>query len=74
MQFIRELGSGGFGTVNLMYDRLRQEEVAVKLIDFWHKSGNANVHLLLKEVEALCKLSHKSIVVLHEYFPHPEKD
>lgn len=57
-----------------MYDKLRKEEVAVKLIDFWHKSGNANVHLLLKEVEALCKLSHKSIVVLYEYFPHPEKD
>lgn len=68
------MGSGGFGTVNLVYDKLRQEEVAVKLIDFRHKNGNANVHLLLKEVEALCKLSHKSIVELIEYFPHPEKD
>jgi serine/threonine protein kinase len=34
LQFIRELGAGGFGVVNLMYDSLEKKNVAVKFISF----------------------------------------
>ncbi len=34
LEFKKELGSGGFGTVNLMYDHLRQQNIAVKFINF----------------------------------------
>jgi serine/threonine protein kinase len=44
--FKRELGSGGFGTVNLMFDKLRNQNVAVKFINFRQKNGMANGHLM----------------------------
>lgn len=34
LQFIRELGVGGFGVVNLMHDQLEKLDVAVKFISF----------------------------------------
>ena len=34
LQFIRELGAGGFGVVNLMHDTLEKKNVAVKFISF----------------------------------------
>jgi len=69
-----EIGQGGFGTVFLMHDELTGQDVAVKFIHFRQKNGNANAHLMQKEVEALSKLTHKHIVKMYEYFPHPNKD
>ena len=57
-----------------MKDELLQMEVAVKFINFRQKNGNGNTLLMQKEVEALSKLSHKQIVKMYEYFPHPNKD
>lgn len=74
LQFIRELGEGGFGVVNLMRDSLMNVDVAVKFISFRQKDGSANSHLMKKEVEALSKLNHKHIVKMYEYFPHPTSD
>jgi serine/threonine protein kinase len=54
-----------------MFDSLEKKNVAVKFISFRQKGGNANSHLMKKEVEALSKLSHKHIVQMYEYFPHP---
>lgn len=42
--------------MHLMYDQLLEKEVAVKFINFRQKNGNANAHLMKKEVEALSKL------------------
>lgn len=74
LQQIKELGQGGFGTVMLMHDQLLELDVAVKFIHFRQKNGNANAHLMQKEVEALSKLSHKHIVKMYECFPHPNRE
>lgn len=60
--------------MNLMYDSLRGHDLAVKFINLRAKNGSANVHLMIKEVEALSKLSHKYIVQMYEYFPHPNRE
>ena len=71
LKFIRHLGKGGFGEVNLCRDDLTGEEVAVKYLNFAVKPASSQ--MLKKEVEALSNLQHKHIVKLINAFPKPEE-
>lgn len=74
MEFIdieRKLGEGGFGSVFLGYDKLLNQEVAVKVMNFGGSIKNS--HLITKEIDALGQLRHKNIVKLLDYFPLPKK-
>ena len=68
LKYIKELGKGGFGVVNLMYDGIKKSEVAVKFLDF--NNSSINSQLLKKEVIALSNLDHLGIVSLVDSFPH----
>ena len=59
--FVRVIGSGSFGTVMHVIDKLTGEECAVKAIS---KSGVASTRLddLRKEAELLSTLDHPNIV------------
>lgn len=71
LKFVRHLGKGGFGEVNLCRDDLTGEEVAVKYLNFAVKPASSQ--MLKKEVEALSNLQHKHIVKLINAFPKPEE-
>jgi len=73
MEFIemkRKLGEGGFGSVFLAHDRLLDQEVAIKILNF---QCSKTSHMITKEIEALGSLRHKNIVKLYDYFPLPKK-
>lgn len=66
-QFTKTLSRGSFGTVNLYYDKLNQQEVAIKIIckDY----GNENIITQFKEeINLLKKVSHQNIVSLYDFF------
>lgn len=74
MEFInieRKLGEGGFGAVYLGHDKLLNQEVAIKVMNFGSSIKNSN--LITKEIDALGQLRHKNIVKLLDYFPLPKK-
>ncbi|MDF1662959.1 MAG: serine/threonine-protein kinase [Planctomycetota bacterium] len=63
-QVIKELGRGGMGSVYLAQDPALKRNVAIKVID-----GDAGLKLrerFSREGEALAKLSHPSILRIHE--------
>lgn len=72
LKFIRELGKGGFGVVNLMRDEVNGCDVAVKHLSF--KNGPIDSQMMKKEVVALSNLEHRGIVKLIDSFPMPEQD
>jgi tRNA A-37 threonylcarbamoyl transferase component Bud32 len=59
----RCLGSGGFGTVYLTYDRLRHADVALKIL---RHADPASLLALKREFRALADLSHPNLVSLYE--------
>jgi len=74
MEFIdveRKLGEGGFGAVYLGFDKLLQQQVAIKILNFG--SNIKNAHMITKEIDALGQLRHKNIVKLLDFFPLPKK-
>ena len=62
LKFQQHLGKGGFGDVNLCYDELTEQQVAVKHLSYSHKPISSQ--MIKKEVEALSGLKHKHIVKL----------
>ena len=74
MEFLeikRKLGQGGFGSVYLAYDKLNNQEVAVKILN--SNDHPLSPHMMTKEIEALRKLKHKNIVKMFNSFPLPKK-
>jgi eukaryotic-like serine/threonine-protein kinase len=62
---LRELGAGGMGVVYAAYDPELDRKVALKLV----RSGNAGGDgwtRLLREAQALAKLSHRNVVGIHD--------
>jgi serine/threonine protein kinase len=59
----RSLGAGGMGEVFAAFDRVRQSEVAVKLLGAWAPRSIAD---LKREFRAAAELVHPNLVRLHE--------
>ncbi|WP_434421889.1 protein kinase domain-containing protein [Nannocystis pusilla] len=71
---LRELGRGGTGVVYAAYDEELERKVAVKLL---HPEATADVvearTRLLREAQAMARLSHPNIVSVHEVGTHHEQ-
>jgi hypothetical protein len=59
----RSLGKGGMGQVFAAFDRVRQSEVAVKLLGAW---APRSISDLKREFRAAAELVHPNLVRLHE--------
>ncbi|MBZ5715003.1 serine/threonine-protein kinase [Nannocystis pusilla] len=63
-QLLRPLGAGGFGTVYAAHDPRLDRRVAIKLM---HQDREAAApELLLREAQAMARLSHANAVVVHD--------
>ena len=69
---IRELGRGGTGVVYAAYDEELERKVAVKLLhEGSDDQGTVDPHArLLREAQAMARLSHPHIVSVHEVGTH----
>jgi len=72
---LRELGRGGTGVVYAAYDEELERKVAVKLLhpeatDFSKADARTR---LLREAQAMARLSHPNIVSVHEVGTHQEQ-
>jgi tetratricopeptide (TPR) repeat protein len=63
------IGSGAFGEVYRAYDRVRQREVALKLL---HKRDPESIARFKREFRAVAPLRHPNLVALHSL--HRERD
>ena len=62
-QFSARLGAGGFGDVYRAHDRLRGEDVAVKVL---RHIGPLHLRMLKREFRSLADVEHPHLVSLHE--------
>jgi len=60
---LERLGEGGMGVVYAAYDELLDRKVALKLL---HHTGGRNDDRLLREAQAMARLSHPNIVSVFE--------
>ncbi|MFE8603593.1 serine/threonine-protein kinase [Archangium violaceum] len=63
---MRKLGEGGMGAVYMGHDALLDRRVALKLL---HRDTDAR-EWLLREAQALARLSHPNVVAVHEVSEH----
>ena len=66
---VRELGRGGTGVVHAAYDEQLDRKVAVKLLHADGQDPGARARLL-REAQAMARLSHPHIVSVHEVGTH----
>ncbi|MBK9754077.1 MAG: serine/threonine protein kinase [Nannocystis sp.] len=66
---VRELGRGGTGVVHAAYDEQLERKVAVKLLHADGQDPGARARLL-REAQAMARLSHPHIVSVHEVGTH----
>ncbi|HWB79073.1 MAG TPA: serine/threonine-protein kinase, partial [Nannocystaceae bacterium] len=64
---LKRIGQGGMGVVYAAYDTELDRKVALKLL---HGEGGDTGERLTREAKALAKLSHPSIVAVHEVGVH----
>ncbi len=65
---LHELGAGGMGVVYAAYDPELDRKIALKLVLSSRRSGTESVggQRLLREAQALAKLSHQNVVGIHD--------
>ncbi|MBL8973598.1 MAG: RtcB family protein, partial [Myxococcales bacterium] len=63
-QLLRPIGVGGFGTVYAAQDPRLHRLVAIKLLHPEHAA--ARPELLLREAQAMARLSHPNVVTVHD--------
>ncbi len=69
LKILRKLGAGAIGVVYAAYDPTLDREVAVKLIRGGQDSPAARVRLV-REAQALAKLTHPNVVAVHDAGTH----
>jgi tetratricopeptide (TPR) repeat protein len=69
---VRRLGAGGMGVVWLAYDADLEREVAVKLLrpELAIADPEAAARRVLREAQAMARLRHPNVVVVHEVGEH----
>jgi eukaryotic-like serine/threonine-protein kinase len=69
---LETLGRGGMGIVVLAYDPKLGREVALKLVGFGSGARDAEAQArLLREAQALARLSHPNVVAIYDAEPTP---
>ena len=66
---VRELGRGGTGVVYAAYDEQLERKIAVKLLHADNPDTDARARLM-REAQAMARLSHPNIVTVHEVGDH----
>ena len=64
-RFVRELGSGGMGSVYLAEDLKHHRKVAVKVLHP-HLAASLGTDRFLREIEVAAQLQHPAILTLHD--------
>ncbi|MGC4119809.1 MAG: serine/threonine-protein kinase [Myxococcales bacterium] len=62
---LEQLGAGGMGVVYAAYDPQLDRKVAIKLLQTT-SAGSGGSALLLREAQALARLSHPNVVAIHD--------
>jgi eukaryotic-like serine/threonine-protein kinase len=72
---LSKLGAGGMGVVHAAYDPELDRKVALKLLlPSADRAGETEGHTrLLREAQALAKLQHPNVVVVHDVGTHDER-
>ena len=63
---LRRIGEGGMGVVFAAYDEQLDRKVAIKLLRGHHRGDDRSRARLLREAQALARLSHPNVVQVHE--------
>ncbi len=63
---LEQIGRGGMGTVLAAYDGQLDRKVAIKVLDSKGRRGRAASRRLQREAQALARLSHPNVVMVHE--------
>jgi serine/threonine protein kinase/tetratricopeptide (TPR) repeat protein len=63
---LRRIGEGGMGVVFAAYDEELDRKLAIKLLRSKHRSDDRSRARLLREAQALARLSHPNVVGVHE--------
>ena len=66
---LSRLGEGGMGAVYTAYDEQLDRRIAIKLLHDRHDSNETRARLV-REAQALAKLSHPNVVVIYEVGEH----
>ena len=67
-QIIKELGSGSYGQVYLVYHKITKIKYALKAIDKNDKSNKKEKHYFYREIEIMYKIQHPNVVKLYGHF------
>ena len=67
-QIIKELGSGSYGQVYLVYHKITKIKYALKAIDKNDKSNIKEKHYFYREIEIMYKIQHPNVVKLYGHF------
>jgi serine/threonine protein kinase len=63
---IEQLGAGGMGVVVAAYDPELDRKLAIKVIRFAERSGERGSQRMLREAQALAKLSHPNVIAVYD--------
>ena len=65
---IADIGSGGYGKVNLYRHKATKYEYAIKLIDKTKFENKLQKEMFAREVEIMYRINHPNIVKLYSHF------
>ena len=67
-EFIADIGSGGYGKVNLYRHKITKYEYAIKLIDKTKFDNKLQKQIFAREVDIMYKINHPNVVHLYSHF------
>ena len=63
---LRQLGTGGMGTVFAAYDEQLDRKVALKLVHSWNNEDAVQHQQTLREAKALARVAHPRVISIYE--------